>query len=139
LKLIISKKNMVVVRKSTRHIQIQLIIPTPIGDKTLVSAVSSELKKYGYDAHTGNTSAAYLTGLLFGYKAQIQGHDSGILNIGLQSPSHGCRIYAAFKGVADSGMNVPYDESVSPSDERIKGTIEQFESIKEKIISEFEK
>ncbi len=68
LKLLLSKEDRVVVRKSSKHIQVQLIAPKPEGDVTLSSAISTELKDYGYDASTGNTPAAYLTGLLVGYK-----------------------------------------------------------------------
>ncbi len=65
LNLLISKQDRVVIRKSARNVQIQLIAPTPPeGDITYSSAVSSELAKYGYTGATGNTTAAYLTGAL---------------------------------------------------------------------------
>ena len=53
LKLLLSRQDRVVVRKSARNIQIQLIAPTPDGDITYSSAVSSELAKYGYTASYG--------------------------------------------------------------------------------------
>ena len=138
-----------VVRKSAKHIRIQLIAPEMNGDVTLSSAVSSELKKYGYEGATGNTTAAYLTGLLFGYKAMKEGYESGVLDIGLQAPSPGCRVYAALKGVVDSGMYIPHNPSVFPSDERIRGEHvaeymegsdlpDIFDSVKEKILAEFQ-
>jgi large subunit ribosomal protein L18 len=97
----------VVVRKSARNVQIQLIAPTPEGDITYSSAVSSELAKYGYTGATGNTTAAYLTGLLFGLKSLKKGYEGGILDIGLQASSAGSRVYAALKGIVDSGFEVP--------------------------------
>ena len=147
LSLLISKRDRVVVRKSTRNTQIQLIAPTPVGDVTYSSAISTELGKFGYTGPTGNTTAAYLTGLLFGLRSIQNGYDAGILDIGLHASTRGSRIYAALKGIVDAGMEIPHDPSIFPSDERISGQIAadyngsdlpaQFEATKEKIIAEF--
>ncbi|NLI62626.1 MAG: 50S ribosomal protein L18 [Methanosarcinaceae archaeon] len=147
LSLIISKRDRIVVRKSTRNTQIQLIAPTPVGDVTYVSAISTELGKFGYTGPTGNTTAAYLTGLLFGYRCLKSGYEEGIADIGLHSSTHGSRIYAALKGIVDSGVDVPHDSSVFPSDERISGKDSAeyndrdissvFETAKENIIAEY--
>ena len=149
LKLLLSRQDRVVVRKSARNIQIQLIAPTPDGDITYSSAVSSELAKYGYKAATGNTPAAYLTGLLFGLKSLKNGYEGGILDIGLQASSAGSRVYAALKGIVDSGFEIPCSPEVFPSDERIRGEHiaeyreessdlpDQFEATKEKIFAAF--
>lgn len=147
LALLISKRDRVVVRKSTRNTQIQLIAPTPVGDVTYSSAISTELGKFGYTGPTGNTTAAYLTGLLFGLRSIQNGYDAGILDIGLHASTPGSRIYAALKGIVDAGMEIPHDPSIFPSDERISGQIAaeyngsdlpaQFEATKEKIIAEF--
>ncbi|TAN39598.1 MAG: 50S ribosomal protein L18, partial [Candidatus Methanoperedens sp.] len=45
--LIISRKPRLVVRKSLKNTNIQLVIPAKDGDATLVSANTIELKKYG--------------------------------------------------------------------------------------------
>ena len=148
LRLLLSEENRVVVRKSARHMQVQLVAPKPEGDVTLSSAISTELKKYGYEGATGNTTAAYLTGLLFGLRALDEEYESGVLDIGLAASSAGSRVYAVLKGVIDAGMDVPHNPSVFPSDERIRGEHvaeymegsnlpEQFEAVKEKILSEF--
>lgn len=148
LRLLLSEENRVVVRKSTRHIQVQLVAPKPEGDITLSSAISTELKKYGYEGATGNTTAAYLTGLLFGLRALDEEYESGVLDIGLAASSAGSRVYAVLKGIIDAGMDVPHNPSVFPSNERIRGEHvaeyvegsnlpEQFEAVKEKILSEF--
>ena len=148
LRLLLSKEDRVVVRKSSRHMQIQLVAPKPEGDVTLSSAISTELKKYGYEASTGNTTAAYLTGLLFGYRALSKGLDYGVLDIGLQASSVGSRVYATLKGIVDSGFEIPHDSSVLPSDERVRGEHvaeymegsnlpELFDTVKEKISAEF--
>ena len=145
----LSRQDRVVVRKSAKNVQIQLIAPTPDGDITYSSAVSSELAKYGYTGATGNTPAAYLTGLLFGLKSLKNGYGGGILDIGLQASSVGSRVYAALKGIVDSGFDIPCSSEVFPSEERIRGKHiaeyreqssdlpEQFEATKEKIFAEF--
>ncbi|MEZ5336445.1 MAG: 50S ribosomal protein L18 [Methanolobus sp.] len=148
LRLLLSKEDRVVVRKSSRHMQVQLVAPKPEGDVTLSAAISTELKKYGYDAPTGNTTAAYLTGLLFGYRALSKGYDYGVLDIGLQASSSGSRVYATLKGIVDAGFEIPHDSSVLPSDERVRGEHiaeymedsnlpDLFDAVKEKISAEF--
>ena len=139
LRLLLSQKPRVVVRKSLKNIVVQLVYPSEQGDVTLSSAISSELKKFGLKK-TGNTSAAYLTGLLFGLRATKVSKDA-VLDIGLQTSSPGSKIYAALKGMTDAGMNIPHDPIMFPPEKRIQGenTIEDlsFDDIKEKMLSEF--
>ncbi|MHC1584653.1 MAG: 50S ribosomal protein L18 [Candidatus Syntropharchaeia archaeon] len=131
LRLLLSKKPRVVVRKSNRHILLQLVVPDKNGDKTLVTARSTELEKYGYKGSTRNTPAAYLTGFLFGKRAISSGFGEGVLDIGLHPSTRGSRIYAALKGAVDAGMNIPHDESIFPSEERIRGEhIAEYASIR---------
>ncbi|MEA2074131.1 MAG: 50S ribosomal protein L18 [Euryarchaeota archaeon] len=147
VKLLFSKKHRVVVRKSNRYIRMQLISADRFGDKTLVTALSSELTEYGYDGGKCNCSAAYLTGLLFGKRAKEAGFDDGILDIGLNSQVHGSNVYAALKGAVDSGLTIPHDPVVFPVDDRIIGNhiasflqkpdiVDMFHATKDKITSE---
>jgi large subunit ribosomal protein L18 len=120
--LVLSELPRLVIRGSLRNIVAQLIKAEVDGDKVIVSAYSSELtKKYGWQADCSNLPAAYLTGLLCGYKAVGQSFKEAVLDIGLQHPSKGSRIFAALKGFLDAGVSVPYDEEKSPSKERIEG------------------
>lgn len=139
LRLLLSQKPRVVVRKSLKHIVVQLVYPGEQGDITLSSAISSELKKFGLK-RTGNTSAAYLTGLLFGLRATKVAKEA-VLDIGLHTSSPGSKIYAALKGMTDAGMSIPHDPVMFPPEERIKGeNIAEdlsFDEIKEKVLSEF--
>ncbi len=144
--LIISRKPRLVVRKSLKNTNIQLVIPGTEGDSTLVSANTVELKKYGFTG-TGNLPSAYLTGLLVGYRAKKIGHAEAILDLGLCHATKGGRIYAALKGAVDSGLEIPHDPEIFPADERITGKnidkyrksniSAQFESAKQKIQGEF--
>jgi len=93
-----------------------------VGDKVLVSSDSSELaKSFGWLGSCSNLPAAYLTGLLCGYKALTSGVKEAVLDIGLQSPTRGARIFAALKGVLDAGVLVPHDDGILPSEERVQG------------------
>lgn len=149
LRLLFSRKPRVVVRKSNKNIRMQLVLTDELGDKTFVSVISSELKRYDYEGGGCNTPAAYLTGLLFGKKAKGAGFDEAIFDIGLHTPLHGSNVYAALKGTVDSGLTVPHDPSVFPSDERIRGEhiakffqkpsiTDNFNTVKEKILAEKE-
>jgi len=144
LKMLLGEKPRVVVRASNKYIRIQLVLGDTFSDRTVISTISSELEGYGYEGGKCNISATYLTGLLFGRKSKEAGFDEGILDIGVCTPTHGSKVYAALKGVVDSGMDVPYDASVLPSDERLSGQhiaeflhnpaiIDNFSVVKEKI------
>src|SRR3989344_4096125 len=83
LKLLLSYQHRFVVRKSLRHIIVQLVVYHPLGDRIVVSAHSSELKRYGWAYQADILPAAYLTGFLAGKKAHAQKIPSAILDMGL--------------------------------------------------------
>lgn len=138
LGLLKSGKTRLVIRKSLCNISVQFINYKPEGDQTVVSTVSTELKKLGWNK-TGNVPAAYLTGFLAGKKAKEKKVGEAILDLGLQTSTKGSRIYAALKGVLDSGINIPHSKDILPSEDRIKGKhiseeiVKQFENVKKKI------
>lgn len=122
LKLLLAEKPRLVIRKSLNNTSAQIVQYTAKGDKVVVSAHSSELKKYGWNSSTGNMPSAYLTGLLAGQKAKKNGmKDEVVLDIGLNVPVKGGRIFAALRGFIDAGMNIPHSKDILPSDDRIKG------------------
>ena len=119
--LVISGKPRLVTRTSLKNITVQIAIAKPHGDEILAAANSRELAKtYGWKAPTGNTSSAYLTGLLCGLKAKAAGVKEAILDIGLLAPTKGAKIFAALSGVLDAGVAVPYSEEKIVK-ERLKG------------------
>jgi large subunit ribosomal protein L18 len=148
LKLLLSKKPRLVVRKSLKYIRAQIVEFAKEGDKTLAAASSEELKKLGWKFACDNLPAAYLTGLLIGKKALKKGIKEAILDAGLYHSTSGSRIYAVVKGALDAGLKVPVAEKVLPKEERIKGLHiasylekfknlpDEFEKIKQKILSE---
>jgi len=112
-----------IVRPSNRGVVAQLIEYHEDGDRVLACAKSNELEKMGWGHSTSNTPAAYLTGLLCGVRGKAKGVDKAILDIGLHPNIRGSRIYAALKGLIDSGVESGADEVVFPSQDRIRGKV----------------
>ncbi len=122
LKLIKSGKPRMVVRKTLNYIIVQFAEARIEGDHIIAAAHSRELvKKYGWKGGTKNTAAAYLTGLLAGYRARLAGIEEAVLDIGLNDPVPGARVFAALKGALDAGLKIPHSEEILPSEERIRG------------------
>ena len=122
LKLLLSGKLRMVVRKTNRNIICQLVEAKMEGDRTLVAANSAELVKFGYKGSLGNTPAAYLTGMLFAVKAFNAGYESAILDIGLHRATYGAKVFAALKGAVDAGFDIPHDDKILPGEDRVNGS-----------------
>lgn len=119
---VLSGKPRLVARTSINNVIVQIVRAKPDGDEVLVSAQSRELSgKYGWKAPRGNLPAAYLTGFLCGLKAKAKGVKEAILDIGLQPPSKGARVFAVLKGVLDAKIAVPHSEEKLPDEKRING------------------
>ncbi|QCW02855.1 50S ribosomal protein L18 [Natrinema pallidum] len=121
LRLLKSGKPRLVARKSNKHTTAQLITPGPQGDETLASAHSSDLAEYGWDAPTGNISAAYLTGLLAGKRAVEAGLEEAVLDIGLNTATPGNKVFAVQEGAIDAGLEIPHNDSVIADWSRTRG------------------
>lgn len=118
--LVLSGKPRLVARSSLKNVVAQIVVAKPQGDEVLVAAHSRELKSYGWKAPTGNVPAAYLTGLLCGLKAKAKGVGEAILDVGLDAPTKGSRLFAVLSGVLDAGVAVPHDEAKIVK-ERVRG------------------
>ena len=121
LKLIALDKHRLVVRVTGNHTIAQIVDVQIEGDQTLVSAHSQELKNMGWLASGKNTSAAYLTGYLCGKKALKEGITEAVLDMGLATSTKGSRVYAVLKGATDAGLEVPHNDVILPSEDRITG------------------
>lgn len=127
-----SGKPRLVIRKSLKHVQAQIVEAEPIGDRILVSAHSLELKKLGWYPHS-NIPTAYLIGLLIGYKAKEKGITEVIPDIGLYRPTKGNLLFAALKGAKDAGLEFNLGEEKVPDEDRISGVhISNFATMLEK-------
>jgi large subunit ribosomal protein L18 len=139
LKLLLSEKPRLVYRKTLKYIIGQIINFDKKGDVTLVGITSKILKKYGWKFACDNTPASYLTGYLLGKMALSKGIKEAVLDIGLYTSTKGGRMYAFAKGAIDAGLNVPCNEEMFPSEDRIKGlhiseeVAKNFEEVKKNI------
>lgn len=123
LRLLKSNLPRAVIRRSNKNMLVQFVQYGANGDKIITSAKANELVKLGFTLNTGNLTAAYLTGLLAGKRAIKAGvKEDCIVDFGLQKSLVGTRLYAAVKGIKDSGLNVRVGDSVFPSEERLNGT-----------------
>ncbi|MCW4021188.1 MAG: 50S ribosomal protein L18 [Candidatus Bathyarchaeota archaeon] len=121
-RLIKSRRPRIVIRRSSKHVTAQLVEAEIIGDRVTAAAHSKELTRdYGWEAGCGNIPAAYLTGLLCGYRAHKKGIKQAVLDIGLYSTSKGSRVFAALKGFIDAGIEVAHDDKVLPDEARVEG------------------
>ena len=138
-RLVLLKGNLprLVIRKSARYITLQIIQSSHAQDKVLYSVNTKDLLKNGWPAEKSgslkNLSAAYLSGLLLGKRSLADGFKGKvILDSGLIPNTKGSKIYAAVKGFADSGIEIPFDEKVMFSEEQIAEKIgkEVFDKVK---------
>lgn len=140
LSLLKSRLPRLVVRKTNKHMILQVVEYLPDGDKVVCTVTSNTLMKAGWKAATGNSAAAYLTGKLLAKKLKEMKFEKDlIVDIGLQMHKSGSRIYAAVRGVRDGGAHVKCSDDVLPSDERLTGAHlsadvkAQFESMNKKL------
>ncbi len=139
LALLKSGKPRAVVRKTLKYIIVQIVDYHEDGDRVLMGVTSKKLKKYGWEGSFKNTPAAYLTGYLAGKMALKKGIKEAVLDIGLQRPVKGSKVFAVLKGMLDAGIEIPHSDNIFPSEERIRGShisedlIKMFESTKAKM------
>ncbi len=120
-RLLRSRRPRLVARPSLKHMVAQVSRATLKGDLTVASAHSRELLGLGWKAYTGNLPAAYLTGLLCGYRAKKAGVNKCVLDLGTCNPTPKARVFAALKGALDAGLDIPHGKGVLPPDERVCG------------------
>ncbi len=121
LKLLVSGKNRLVIRKTSNQIIVQVASFTEKGDAVLAAASSKQLAKYGWTLNAKNMPAAYLTGLLAGKIALSKNVKNAILDAGTQKPAGRGKTYAALKGAIDAGLEVPASKEIFPSEDRLAG------------------
>jgi large subunit ribosomal protein L5e len=130
-----SPKYRLVVRFTNQDIIAQIVYAKIVGDVVLAAAYAHELPKYGVKLGLTNYAAAYATGLLLarrvltklkladkyvGEKEATGKHfivkpvaDGPkpfyvLLDVGLVRTSTGNRVFAAMKGAADGGIEIPH-------------------------------
>ncbi len=138
LALIKSGSTRMVVRRSTKGFMVQFVNYSENGDKTVFGAHSSKLNEmYKFPAKS-NTPTAYLIGLYAGKQAMAKGVKNAIADINTTA-SKGAAVFAAVKGAADAGINIPLEEekiiAERLSGSHLKGVNGEFEKAKKAILS----
>jgi len=139
-RLLEGRKPRIVIRKTNRYIILQYVESKQAQDAIKKSVISKELIEYGWpkekEGSLKSLGAAYLTGLLFGKK--IKGMKNAILDTGLIRSTKGSKIYAAAKGIIDSGFALPCGKEVFPEEARIshENIKSFFHKVKENIMKE---
>lgn len=109
------------VRKSLKNFIIQFIRFAPQGDKVLLTVHSRELRKLGWKASLNNIPACYLLGFMAGIKAKEKKIAECVLDIGMTPSVKGSCLYSALKGAVDSGLEMPFSDTVFPDEKTIRG------------------
>jgi len=131
-----SPKYRLVVRLTNKDIVTQLVYAQLSGDVVVASAYAHELPRYGVKVGLTNYSSAYCTGLLLarrhlqklglaemyqgavdtkGEEYHVASHGDGrrpfkaLLDVGLARTTTGSKIFAAMKGAADGGLDIPHN------------------------------
>ncbi len=132
-------KPRMVVRRTNKYILVQFVDFGEKGDRTITTATSKALSKYGFPGKC-NSPSAYLTGMLCAKKAKAKGVGEFALDLGLQAASKGSVLFSALKGAIDAGLKSGFGEEKMPSESRMRGEhihlSQQFVDAKNKIMQE---
>lgn len=136
LKLLKGNSARLVIRKTNKYILLQIIESKNAQDTVVYSVSTRDLLKLGWpkekEGSLKSLSAAYLAGLLVGKKAGKL-KERVIVDTGLIPNTKGSRIYAVVKGVADSGIEINFDEKIIPPMEKIEGKAHKLDDIFKKV------
>jgi len=133
LNLLKSKKPRLVVRRFLKNLIAQVIDYKVDGDKVLISAHTSELKKkYNWKHSLRNTPSAYLLGLLIALKCKDKKIKELVLDIGLNKKTKGSLLFVVLKGAIDGGLNINHNPEIFIDESRIKGEHIKNDKIKSK-------
>lgn len=117
--MLMSRRDFVTVQISNENTLVQIHKPELAGDKVVASAHSRFLLGKGWKGSRKNVPAAYLTGYLAAKKALSKGTKEVILYSGTRKYTQ--RMAAALKGAIDAGLQIPADQEILPSQDRING------------------
>lgn len=128
-------KYRLIVRFSNKNVTTQIAYARIEGDVVIAAAYSNELPRYGIKCGLSNYASAYATGLLLArrllkklkldtiyagvkeangaeyYVENVDGKPGAFqcfLDVGLRRTTTGAKLFAAMKGAADGGLNVPH-------------------------------
>ncbi|MGC8644763.1 MAG: 50S ribosomal protein L18 [Thermoplasmata archaeon] len=110
-----------VIRRSLKHMRVDIAEYGESGDRIVTHGCTVELKKFGWKSPTGNTPSSYLAGYLTGLRARKKGVEKVVVDLGRQKVVKGSKLMACVKGMIDAGLEVPANEELFPDESRIQG------------------
>ncbi|MFW5866045.1 MAG: 50S ribosomal protein L18 [Nanoarchaeota archaeon] len=120
LELLKSGKPRLVIRRTNSGMIAQVVSYAPDGDNVLMTFHSNQLEAYGWSYSKKSIPACYLAGLVIGTKMKDI-VDSAIIDLGLQTPSSGTRLFAVARGAIDAGLSIPCSQKAFPDESRLRG------------------
>ena len=112
----------IVVRKTNKYFILQAVESHEAQDKVLVTITSKDLLKNGWDKKKAGSlkglSAGYLTGILMAKKL---GKGKYIMDLGMARAYKGGRVFAVIAGLIEGGLDIPANDKVFPSEDRLTG------------------
>lgn len=126
LRMLKSRLPRIVVRRSNRFFNVQVVESIEAKDKVIVSANSKELLNYGWPkdkiGSLKSIPAGYLTGILIAKKIKSKKlNNDFIADFGLSRVINKSRLFSVLKGLTDSGINVRVNQESLPDEDRIFG------------------
>ena len=118
-----SEKPRMVVRMTNKRVIVQIIDYKTDHDETIAHVTKKHLEKMGWKK-SKDRSTAYLCGYFAAKRAIEKGVKEAVLDMGLNTPIKGGRVYSALKGAVDAGLKIPHSEDVYPKEEWIKEALE---------------
>jgi large subunit ribosomal protein L18 len=112
----------IVMRMTNKYFILQAVESHEGQDKVLATVTSKDLLKNGWDEKkTGSLKsipAGYLTGILMAKKLAKGKY---IMDLGMARTLKGGRVFSVVKGLIDGGLDIPANEEVFPSEDRLMG------------------
>jgi large subunit ribosomal protein L18 len=121
MNLLKTKQPRLAIRKTNKYIIAQIIKSKEAQDETCCYLNSKELLKVGWPSSFKNLPACYLTGKMLAERALEKGIKKCVIDLGRHTSTKGSKIYAVIKGAIDGGLEIPCNEKMFPTKERIYG------------------
>ncbi|MFQ5815127.1 MAG: 50S ribosomal protein L18 [Candidatus Hydrothermarchaeaceae archaeon] len=121
IKLLLSGRPRLVVRRTLRRFITQIVEYSEEGDTVVASCDSTDLQDFGWKGGNANMPAAYLTGLLCGRRAIEKGVKGCVLDLGLIKPLAGSSMFSVLNGAIDAGLAIPHNDESLPHEDRLRG------------------
>lgn len=120
--LLVSGLPRIVVRMTNKHFILQAVESHEAQDKVLATVTSKDLLKNGWSEEKKGSlksiPAGYLTGILMAKKL---GKGKYIMDLGMARTGKGGRIFSVVAGLVEGGLDIPANEKVFPSEDRLMG------------------